>query len=151
MHSHTMLYTMRLSSLLTVRQRLRSANSLDRLFTIKHILTYPKIYKPIYKSLEMLEIFNQIKGNGTPDGVVKIKGLSFFLNGKVTVVILLLFALIITSRQFIGSPINCLGNEQIQKLADDFCWSNYTFTKHAQDDGPFRGKQNKYLDIIQFI
>lgn len=53
----------------------------------------------------------------------------FRLHYKVTMVLLIIFSLINTSRQYIGDPIDCVTDNRIpQQIMDTYCWITATFT-----------------------
>lgn len=53
----------------------------------------------------------------------------FRLHYKFTVALLIAFSLIVTSRQYIGDPIDCISRDDIpSNLLDTFCWIHSTFS-----------------------
>jgi hypothetical protein len=53
----------------------------------------------------------------------------FRLHYKVTAVLLVVFGILVTSRQYIGDPIDCITDEKAKPLIDQFCWVHGTYTK----------------------
>ena len=58
----------------------------------------------------MLDVFGQVKGLAKLDDIC-IDNIVFRLHYKVTGVILIMATLLVTSRQYIGDPIDCLVEE----------------------------------------
>lgn len=53
----------------------------------------------------------------------------FKLHYRITVVLLLLFAFLITTKQYFGDPIDCDAGEKVDKeYLDTYCWIFSTFT-----------------------
>lgn len=75
----------------------------------------------------MYSVFGSVKSLLKLDSV-KIDNNVFRLHYKATVVILIAFSLIVTSRQYIGDPIDCIFNGAATPLMDTFCWIHTTFT-----------------------
>ncbi|XP_003747301.1 innexin inx2 [Galendromus occidentalis] len=80
----------------------------------------------------MDKIFSGLKG------FIKLDKLSidnhvFRLHYKVTVALLMGFSILVTSRQYIGDPIDCISKDSVpSKILDSFCWIHSTFSvKHA--------------------
>lgn len=52
----------------------------------------------------------------------------FKLHYNFTVVMLLLFAVLLTSKQYFGNPIDCYSDSSgLKELIDNFCWINGTY------------------------
>jgi len=62
---------------------------------------------------------------------VSITNFVFILHSKVTVVLLLCFSILVTSRQYLGDPIDCISSSDIKAIADKYCWIHSTFTRAA--------------------
>ncbi|XP_076343592.1 innexin inx2-like [Tachypleus tridentatus] len=76
----------------------------------------------------MDKIFGSLKGLFKIQAVV-IDNNVFRLHYKATVVILLAFSLLVTSRQYIGDPIDCISRDDIPtRVLDTFCWIHTTFS-----------------------
>lgn len=58
----------------------------------------------------MFNVFGSVKGLLKLDSIC-IDNNIFKLHYKATVIILIAFSLLVTSRQYIGDPINCIVNE----------------------------------------
>lgn len=64
---------------------------------------------------------------------VTIDNALFRLHYKVTVIVLMLFSFLVTSKQYFGAPITCDGGGKVEKTyMDTYCWiySTFTIKKH---------------------
>ncbi|RZC36280.1 Innexin domain containing protein, partial [Asbolus verrucosus] len=60
----------------------------------------------------------------------------FRLHYSITVLILIAFSLIVTTRQYVGNPIDCIHTKDIpEDVLNTFCWIHSTFTV-TQNRGP---------------
>lgn len=75
----------------------------------------------------MFDVFGSVKGLLKLDTVC-IDNNVFRLHYKATVVILVAFSLLVTSRQYIGDPIDCIVDEIPPNVMDTYCWIYSTFT-----------------------
>lgn len=75
----------------------------------------------------MFDVFGSVKGLLKLDSV-RIDNNIFRLHYKATVVILIAFSLLVTSRQYIGDPIDCIVDEIPSNVMDTYCWIYSTFT-----------------------
>lgn len=75
----------------------------------------------------MFDVFGSVKGLLKIDQIC-IDNNVFRLHYKATVVILVAFSLIVTSRQYIGDPIDCIVDEIPLPVMDTYCWIYSTFT-----------------------
>ena len=89
----------------------------------------------------------------------------FRLHYKITVIMLAVFSLIVTSKQYFGDPIQCHAQANIDKnVVDAYCWihSTFTVTKHFTETaahpgvGDFKEKEdaivyNKYYQWVCFV
>ncbi|XP_065209665.1 innexin inx2 [Planococcus citri] len=75
----------------------------------------------------MFDVFGSVKGLLKIDSVC-IDNNIFRLHYKATVIILVAFSLIVTSRQYIGDPIDCIVDEIPLNVMDTYCWIYSTFT-----------------------
>ncbi|XP_019871472.1 innexin inx2 [Aethina tumida] len=75
----------------------------------------------------MFDVFGSVKGLLKIDSVC-IDNNVFRLHYKATVVILVAFSLLVTSRQYIGDPIDCIVDEIPLNVMDTYCWIYSTFT-----------------------
>lgn len=75
----------------------------------------------------MFDVFGSVKGLLKIDSVC-IDNNIFRLHYKATVIILIAFSLIVTSRQYIGDPIDCIVDEIPLAVMDTYCWIYSTFT-----------------------
>lgn len=87
-----------------------------------------------YKSIKMLHILNSIKSllkfeKSNIDNIV------FSLHYEATVIILVAFALFVTTNQYIGDPIECLIDEIPKNFIDTYCWMYGTYIVLNKIDG----------------
>ncbi len=75
----------------------------------------------------MFDVFGSVKGLIKLDSV-NIDNNIFRLHYKATVIILIPFSLLITSRQYIGDPIDCVTDKIPGDYLDTYCWIHATFT-----------------------
>ena len=76
----------------------------------------------------MLEIFRGLKGLVKPHHVT-IDSSIFRLHYGATVTFLLAFSLIVTTRQYVGNPIDCVHTKDIpEDVLNTYCWIHSTYT-----------------------
>lgn len=75
----------------------------------------------------MFDVFGSVKGLLKIDNVC-IDNNIFRLHYKATVIILVAFSLLVTSRQYIGDPIDCIVDDVPLNIMDTYCWIYSTFT-----------------------
>lgn len=75
----------------------------------------------------MFDVFGSVKGLLKIDQVC-IDNNIFRMHYKATVIILIAFSLLVTSRQYIGDPIDCIVDEIPLAVMDTYCWIYSTFT-----------------------
>lgn len=75
----------------------------------------------------MFDVFGSVKGLLKIDAVC-IDNNVFRLHYKATVIILIAFSLLVTSRQYIGDPIDCIVDDIPLNIMDTYCWIYSTFT-----------------------
>lgn len=68
--------------------------------------------------------------------------------------ILLAFAIIITSKLYIGDPIDCLASPDVKQIANQYCFIHSTFTRGKLEKGrwvyePGEAYLFKYLYISE--
>lgn len=100
---------------------------------------------------KMLDIFRGLKS------LIKISHIHtdsavFRLHYSLTVIILIAFSLIVTTRQYVGNPIDCVHSKDLpEDVLNTYCWihSTYTITaayrKREGDEVPFPGVANSRL------
>uniref|UniRef100_A0A1B6CKW9 Innexin n=1 Tax=Clastoptera arizonana TaxID=38151 RepID=A0A1B6CKW9_9HEMI len=115
----------------------------------------------------MFDVFGSVKGLLKIDQVC-IDNNVFRLHYKATVIILVAFSLLVTSRQYIGDPIDCIVDEIPMHIMDTYCWIYSTFTipnrlagKVGKDilipgvaahvEGEDEEKQHKYYQWVCFV
>jgi len=70
----------------------------------------------------MLQVLRSVLTLAKPDGVI-VDGVIFRLHCRVTASALLMFSLIVTSRQYLGDPIECVLHSNIPKsVVNTYCW-----------------------------
>ena len=82
----------------------------------------------------MLDVFGTVKGLIKLDKVC-IDNNVFRLHYKATFIILLAASLLVTSKQYIGDPIDCIVEEVPQTVMDTYCWIHSTFSIPSAVDG----------------
>lgn len=76
----------------------------------------------------MLDIFRGLKVLIRVNHV-HIDSTVFRLHYSITVLILLAFSLIITTRQYVGNPIDCIHTKDVpEDVLNTFCWIHSTYT-----------------------
>jgi len=75
----------------------------------------------------MFDVFGSVKGLLKLDQV-NIDNNIFRLHYKATVIVLIAFSLVVTSRQYIGDPIDCIVEGVPGNVMDTYCWIHSTFT-----------------------
>lgn len=78
----------------------------------------------------MLDVLSLISGSLLKVASINIDNTVFKLHYRVTVLILILFSLLVTCRQYIGNPIECLSPSTLipNAILDEYCWVSTTFT-----------------------
>lgn len=113
----------------------------------------------------MLDIFRGLK-NLIKVSHIHIDSPVFRLHYSITVMMLIAFSLIVTTRQYVGNPIDCVHTKDIpEDVLNTFCWihSTYTlksaFNKTVGKEVPFKGVDNsrgktedqKYYRYYQWV
>lgn len=75
----------------------------------------------------MLEIIDSFKSLLNINKIC-IDNVIFKLHYKATFLMLLVFSVVVTARQYIGDPIDCIVDEIPQEIMDSYCWIYSTFT-----------------------
>ncbi|CAH2232992.1 jg19867 [Pararge aegeria aegeria] len=96
----------------------------------------------------MLDVFRGLK-NLIKVNYVHIDSPVFRLHYSITVILLIAFSLIVTTRQYVGNPIDCIHTKDIpEDVLNTYCWihSTYTlksfFTKKVGVEVPYPGIGN---------
>lgn len=99
----------------------------------------------------MLDIFRGLKS------LIKVSHIHidtavFRLHYSLTVILLVAFSLIVTTRQYVGNPIDCIHSKDLpEDVLNTYCWihSTYTITsaykKKEGSEVPFPGVANSKL------
>jgi hypothetical protein len=111
----------------------------------------------------MLDIFRGLK-NLIKVSHVHIDSTVFRLHYSITVMMLLAFSLIVTTRQYVGNPIDCIHNKDVpEDVVNTYCWIHSTYTvpvAHASEYAeivPFpgvtqsKGLPRKYVKYYQWV
>jgi hypothetical protein len=75
----------------------------------------------------MFDVFGGVKALLKIDSVC-IDNNIFRLHYKATVIFLVVFSILVTSRQYIGDPIDCIVEGVPSNVMDTYCWIHSTFT-----------------------
>jgi len=75
----------------------------------------------------MFDIFGSVKGLIKLDTIC-IDNNIFRLHYKATFIVLVISSLLVTSRQYIGDPIDCIVEEIPQNVMDTYCWIHSTYS-----------------------
>ncbi|MPC85898.1 Innexin inx2 [Portunus trituberculatus] len=59
---------------------------------------------------------------------IKIDNIFFFFHYKITMVLLVVFGLLVTKKQYFGDPIDCIVDAVDSDTIDMYCWIQSTFT-----------------------
>ena len=101
----------------------------------------------------MLDIFRGLKN------LVKVNHINndspvFRLHYSITVMILLAFSLIITTRQYVGNPIDCVHTKDVpEDVLNTYCWIHSTYTlkslfrKQVGVEVPYPGIGNSNANV----
>lgn len=112
----------------------------------------------------MLDIFRGLK-NLIKFSHIHIDSAVFRLHYSITVMILLAFSLIVTTRQYVGNPIDCIHNREIpEDVINTFCWIHSTYTipsahgkrvgievPHPGIDKTTNSEDRKYVKYYQWV
>lgn len=52
-----------------------------------------------------------------------------------TVILLVAFALLVTSKMYIGDPINCMASQDLKDIVKQYCYIHSTFTRGRFEKG----------------
>lgn len=82
----------------------------------------------------MFDVFGSVKG------LIKLESICidnnvFRLHYKATFIILVVASLLVTSRQYIGDPIDCIVEEIPNNVMDTYCWIHSTFSIPSKVEG----------------
>lgn len=93
----------------------------------------------------MLDIFRGLK-NLIKISHIHIDSPVFRLHYSLTVMVLIAFSLIVTTRQYVGNPIDCVHTKDIpEDVLNTYCWIHSTYTvksafrKRVGVDVPYPG------------
>jgi hypothetical protein len=100
----------------------------------------------------MFDIWKNLKDLVHVDDTrVSIANVVFLLHSKVTVILLVGLSILVTSRQYLGDPIDCISSNDIKNIADKYCWVHSTFTRGRLDQegrwGYEAGEQPKFFGV----
>eukprot|EP00092_Neocalanus_flemingeri_P024553 GFUD01026628.1.p1 GENE.GFUD01026628.1~~GFUD01026628.1.p1 ORF type:complete len:359 (+),score=94.79 GFUD01026628.1:64-1140(+) len=83
----------------------------------------------------MFDVFGSVKGLIKLDKIC-IDNNIFRLHYKASFIILVTASLLVTSKQYIGDPIDCIVEEIPQGVMDTYCWIHSTFSVPSRDGNP---------------
>lgn len=84
----------------------------------------------------MLDIFRGLKSLIRVSHI-KTDSPVFRLHYSITVLILVAFSLIVTTRQYVGNPIDCIHTKDIpEDVLNTFCWIHSTYTIKGDNKPP---------------
>uniref|UniRef100_A0A6M2DL53 Innexin n=1 Tax=Xenopsylla cheopis TaxID=163159 RepID=A0A6M2DL53_XENCH len=98
----------------------------------------------------MINVFNPVLKHLKLDNIC-IDNNVFRLHYKVTVILLIVFSIVVTSKQYIGDPIDCISTAGIKRETfNTYCWifSTYTVIDH---DGIKEELPHKYYQWVSFV
>jgi hypothetical protein len=76
----------------------------------------------------MFRLLYSLRGLIKPKSIVT-EGFIFRLHTQLTVALLIVFSVLVTARQYIGDPIDCIAPKKFPKeLLDTYCWIHGTFS-----------------------
>ncbi|GIX84809.1 innexin inx2 [Caerostris darwini] len=76
----------------------------------------------------MFEIFNDLKDFIKVDSICNDNNV-FRLHYRFTVLVLVSFSILVSCRQYLGDPIDCIQNDDIpENVLETYCWVHSTFT-----------------------
>ena len=96
----------------------------------------------VFEYNKMIGFFKSLKGFLKLDSVW-IDNLIFRLHYKVTVMIFVAASLMVTSKQYIGDPIDCMVDGVPSRIMDTYCWIHSTYsipTRYAS-----------IIDLLRFL
>lgn len=96
-----------------------------------NVSTASKTSASFHSIKNMIDIFRSLKSLVKVNHI-KTDSIIFRLHYSLTVIVLLAFSLIVTTRQYVGNPIDCIHTKDIpEDVLNTFCWIHSTYTmKH---------------------
>lgn len=84
----------------------------------------------------MLDVFGALNNRLLKISTVNIDNHVFKLHYRATVILMIAFSLLVTSRQYIGDPISCMStaSDLPRNVLDQYCWVSTTFSLPAAFD-----------------
>ena len=77
----------------------------------------------------MIDVFRSLKGLTRLKSPVTIDSSVFRLHYTVSVAFMLAFSMIVTTRQYVGNPIDCVFTKDIpEDVLNTYCWIHSTYT-----------------------
>lgn len=114
----------------------------------------------------MIDLFRGLK-NLLKVSRLHIDGSVFRLHYNATVLVLIAFSLLVTTRQYVGNPIECISSKDVsESVINTFCWIHSTYTvprTNSNPDVPYPGldssrgipykdrRYHKYYQWVAFI
>lgn len=120
---------MRLIELTAVKSPANNTSSINHTIvvtTATSTFSFSKI--PNLYHFNMLDIFRGLK-NLIKVNHVKTDSPVFRLHYSITVMVLMSFSLIVTTRQYVGNPIDCVHTKDLpEDVLNTYCWIHSTYT-----------------------
>ncbi|KAH9402133.1 hypothetical protein TYRP_016707 [Tyrophagus putrescentiae] len=115
----------------------------------------------------MLDVFRSLK-TLLKTSRIQIDNNVFKLHYSITVILLLAFCIIITTKQYVGDPIDCLRSDAIpQSVINTYCWIHTTYTMPKSyykkvgvevpypgvdfDANPSESRYHRYYQWVSFV
>jgi hypothetical protein len=83
------------------------------------------IPNPLLDPLKSILVYNRRR--------IYIDNVYFRLHSVWSVIILLAFALLVTSKIYVGDPINCMAGQEVKDIVKQYCFIHSTYTKGKFD------------------
>lgn len=101
-------------------------------------------YAKMVDVCEIIKVLLKYKQINTDNNV-------FRLHYKFTVILLLLFSFLVTSKQYFGDPIDCDTGGQEKYIMDTYCWIHSTFTIKRHLRGKFKFRLGFIVALNNFV
>ncbi len=82
---------------------------------------------PLWGPLRNIIVYNRRK--------IYIDNVVFRIHYTWTVMVLVAFSILVTSKLYIGDPINCMSSPDIKSIADEYCFIHSTYTRGVVEQG----------------
>ena len=92
----------------------------------------------------MFDVFGSVKGFIKLDSIC-IDNNVFRLHYKATFIVLVVSSLLVTSKQYIGDPIDCMVEEIPNGVMDTYCWIHSTFRSDSVFSVPYKTSDDEMM------